>query len=88
MAAILTSSAFVSVQLVVHPRRILAKPGQLCGNLEHQEAELKGLAVWSSLQNVVRLDCCQDSLLELFVVFESDLQLVEDFENATVATSV
>jgi len=67
------SAIFVRIELLVEPLRVLAQFRQLGRYFEYEESELQMLSSWCALKNVVRLQCRQNALLQLFIVFEGKL---------------
>ena len=86
MASLLTSSVSVNVELFEHPLRVFAHLGDLVSHFEDREAKLQLCPVVLLLKEHVWLYGHEELLLDLFVVFERDLELIHEVENPTIAT--
>ena len=86
--ALLTGSIAIFVKLIVDPFGVLAHLRDLVCDFKNRIAQLKLRPVRILLQKNVRLDCHQYSLLNLLIIFESDLEFVHDIKDSAVASTV
>ena len=83
---LLTGPVAVFVELIVDPFGVFAHLGDFVRHFEDREAKLQLCPVVLLLKEHVWLDGHEELLLDLFVVFERDLELVHEVENPTIAT--